>query len=90
MKTVPNRQFTEKLSTAILLQNCLKTPPDGGFSFDSMRKRIRVAAVADAVKPGGEICLEDADFATAVDAIQSTRWNVMDPHIIDFAAQFGL
>lgn len=53
-----------------------------------MRSRGRVDDALDT--SGSEIVLEDADYATAVEAIKATRWNQNEKHLIQFGEQFGL
>lgn len=94
MKNIQNITFKatstgEEITTATMLKGCLKVAPREGFDFPTMRGRMRVM---DAVEKSVDklIVLEDADFATAVQAIKDTRWTSLEPHLIKFAEQFGL
>jgi len=95
MKTTPNVTYKttpdgKPITTVSLLQDCLKSMPQGGFDFATIRARTRIADVLEKLKEGEEIKLEDADHAAAVEAIKGTRWVVADKHLIQFAEQFGL
>ena len=98
MKNIPNLQFSIKtdpnakgLATAAdLLKITLNHAPQGGFDFATMRKRSRLADALDKVKAGGDIKLEDADFATAKDCVGAYRWAAAHPDLIKFADLFGL
>lgn len=96
MKNIPNVTFNtgdEKnptTTTAKMLASCLESPPEKYFDFATIRAHNRVADVLDKVQDGGEIVLEDADYATALSAIKNTRWIKPGKHIIQFADQFGL
>lgn len=98
MKNIPNKIFpasgpeAKPTTVAELLEQCLTIPPQGGFDFTTMRARNRVSSALDAVKgkDGGEIALEDADYATAQEAIKATRWVKNDKHLLEFAGLFGL
>lgn len=56
----------------------------------TIRARNKVADIAEKVKPGEMILLEDADFATAQAAIKLVRWSKPDRYVIHFAEQFEL
>lgn len=105
MKTIPNLTFTIKAApdsdknatTADILRATLAQPPAptaenprGGFDFATMRARNRIADVLDKVKRGGEIKLEDADFAAAVQCVKDYRWPSAHPDFLKFAELFGL
>ncbi len=94
MKTIINKTFASLnngpvTTTSSLLKESLNFPPQGGFDFDTMRKRNRVAVAIEKAKDG-EIELEDADFETAVVAIKAVKWSVNAPHLLEFGEQFGL
>ncbi len=97
MKEIPNLTFQikdgpENHTTVSLLRACLVPAPQGGFDFATMRSRMKIEAVLDAVpKTGGaSIPLEDSDYATVVQLVQSYRWGIPSKDLIKFAEQFGL
>ncbi len=95
MKNVPNLTFTipsnpKPESTVSLLRICLQSQPQGGFDFNTMRKRMKVEAVLDSVKEGETLNLEDEYYEEAVRAIKETRWVSYGPHLVQFAELFGL
>ncbi len=90
MKEIPNKQFTETVTTVSLLTVCLNDPGKDGFDLPLLRSRDRVAKALDGLKAGDVIKLEDADYATAQNAIKAVRWATRDKHLITFAEQFGL
>ncbi len=99
MKTIPNVIFKIKESdakdaknstAAFLLKMCLAQPPPVGFDFSTMRARNRIADALDKSKPGGEIKLEDADFAAAVECVKSMKWGANHPDLLKFGELFGL
>lgn len=97
MKNIPNLTLNTgdkdnpTTTTAKMLSACLESGrPEHGFDFSVIRARNRVADVLEKVQDGGEIVLEDADYATAIESIKLTRWLKPSKHIIQFADQFGL
>lgn len=90
MKETPNVQFTEADSTASLLLTALNIPGKTGFDIPAIRARNRVIDVVSKVEKGGVITLEDADHATAQQAIREVRWASCEKHLITFAEQWGL
>lgn len=90
MKQIPNRRYTEVDTTATMLLVCLNFPPQGGFDLATIRARIKVADIAEKVKPEEMIVLEDADFATVQAAIKQVRWSKPDRYVLLFAEQFEL
>lgn len=103
MKTVPNVTFTLKAdgltpsTTASLLRLTLAQQPapspanpQGGFTFEIMRSRNRIADVIDKLKDGAPLKLEDADYANAVQCVRDMRWGTNHPDLLKFAEQFGL
>lgn len=90
MKEIPNRQFTETVSTASLLTVCLNDPGKEGFDLALLRARERVAKAIEGLKSGDVIKLEDADYLTAQNSIKGVRWATRDKHLLAFAEQFAL
>lgn len=96
MKEIPNTTFTIRVSeskqhtTASMLMLCLNNPPQGGFDLATMRARNRVADVVEKTPDGGEIKLEDSDYATAQDSIRGMRWGAAHKDILKFSELFGL
>ncbi len=95
MKTVPNPTFSIPLpggknaTAKDLLLLCIDNQPQGGFDLATQRARNRVAAVLEKTEDGAEIALEDADYATAQDAVKAMRWSGRHADIVKFAELFG-
>lgn len=96
MKSIANKEFSvsdgKTVTVAELLESCLSSPPTGGFDFATMRARLRVSSAMEPYKnvAGVDIQLEDADYATAVEAIKSTRWARYEKYLVEFGELFGL
>ena len=96
MKTTPNLTFQLKdsdgkpMTAAKFIALCLANPPPQGFDFATMRGRNRVADAIEKVKAGGEIKLEDADHAVAVEAVRQMKWGTSHKDILKFGELFGL
>lgn len=96
MKNIPNLTFEipapdkTNSTTASLLRACLAVPSDQGLSFNDMRSRLKIADLLEKLSEGGEIALEDADFATAVKVISAMKWTIPHKELVRFAEQFGL
>lgn len=90
MKEIPNKKFTETDSVVSLLKAALDTTPERGFEYAVMRARSRVDDAIKCVESGGVIKLEDADHATAVEAVKVCRWGKRDKFLIEFAELFGV
>lgn len=96
MKNIPNIPLTIELkpgevaTAATLLNLCLANPPPAGFDYAMMRARNRVSDAIDGLRVGDEIKLEDADYATAVEAVKTMRWAAKHKDILKFAELFGV
>lgn len=90
MKEVAIIKFTETDSTVTLLRSCLDATPERGFDRATLKARARVDAVLDALKPeDGIIKMEDADYATAVQATAAVRWVKREKYYNTFHDQFA-
>jgi len=75
-------------TTGGLLRACLYQMPQGGFTLDVQRKRLRVLeAVELAEKDSKDIKLEDADHDTAKECVRTMAWGVMSRGIVEFCDQ---
>lgn len=98
MKTIPNLSFalkaaegSDKNATLIdLLKMTLNVAPAGGFDFKTIRVRNRISDVLDKVADGGNIELEDADYAELRRCVESYRWGTPHPELLKLADAFGL
>jgi len=80
MRTIDQKSDGE-FSVAMLVKETAGMAPNG-MTLTQMRSRIRII---DAVEAAGEtkpISLEDADFSTLVDAINSMSWRVADKKLL--------
>ncbi len=97
MKTIPNIQTSlasdkeggPNACFSDLLKSSLNFAPQG-FSIELMRKRERVAKVIEKVAPGGDMVFEDADYATAQEAVKAVVWLKFHKDYIAFADAFGV
>jgi len=90
MKTIENkksdillRELGEKKATYFeLIHYCLNMTPQGGFTFDEMKKRLRIADAVNINKDSAE--LEDADFDKLKECLKLTRWISINHFLTDF------
>jgi hypothetical protein len=61
----------------------LNTPPQGGWTPDDMRKRLKVMSKLEDQKLGAKIKLEDAEFAELF-ACKDVRWKFMHKDVVAF------
>jgi len=61
---------------------CINNTPEGGFTPDEMRSRLRV--IDNLKSAETEIQIEDADFEKLKQCVNSMKWAVMDQDIVDF------
>lgn len=77
-----------------LIEECLNSPPQNGFTFEDFKKRARLDSAIARQKPGSDesspefIELEDYDFETLKSCVLQMRWNVRSYFIKDFLDQF--
>lgn len=90
MKEIPVLKFNEKDTTVVLLQTALDYLPKEGFTLPLIRARNKVADAIEKLKEGDTIKLEDADFATAQNAIREVRWSHRGKYLTQFADQFAI
>ena len=89
MKTFINKKteitFEGKPSGfANLAMIALNTPPQGGWTTDEMRKRIKVLTKLDKQELEAKIELEDAEFDTIHDCTKVLKWQFMHKDIVAF------
>ena len=100
MKTIPNKitKFPAPFPTEAkpnacfsdLLISVLDNPPREGFSPSVMRVRTKIVGALEAVPPGGEITLEDADYDTVVSALKAMPWRVRSLDLISLFDAMGI
>ena len=88
MVTIKNKSFSvsvgdkqQEVTYQELLLNAVRAVPQGGFSPEEMRARIRLLDVID---KKGPFKFEDADFAKLKPLINQARWVLLDKQVIDF------
>lgn len=93
MKTIPNELLLDtppsahnakghKLFVKDLILNALDMPPQGGFNRQNIKARARVEDAMKSIEAGDEIFLEDADYQTAKECIDSCGWASRGPHMV--------
>jgi len=90
MKTVENKTTSmlnekeKKITYADLIKVCLNKAPEGGFSPEEMRKRMRVFGPVSAAKDNGKIKLEDNDIETIKSCVSTMMWLSMHEELVKF------
>lgn len=72
----------QSMMYADLAKLCIDSPPQGGFTVDEMRKRLKIAERLDTAN--ARIELEDAEFDKLRELIGQYRWGLMHPDVIAF------
>ena len=91
MKTFQNKQLTinaKQSAYSELLLACVNNTPQGGFTVEEMRARNRIVDAVETSK-NGEISLEDADYAKALECVETMRWAVLDDQLVQFNDDFA-
>jgi len=65
-----------------LAKLCIDSPPQGGFTVDEMRKRLKIAERLD--EATARIELEDAEYEKLNELVSQYRWGIMHPDVIGF------
>ena len=89
MVTIKNKSFNvsvgdnqQEVTYQELLLNAVRAIPQGGFSPEEMRARIRLLDVIDKTTESFEF--EDADFAKLKPLVNQARWVLLDRQVITF------
>lgn len=101
MKKVENKQVVvgtdhegkeQHQSTAGLARACLYAMPQGGFTIEIQKRRIRVLDQIEVAEKNksNQIELEDADHDTLVECVKTMSWGILSKGIVEFSAQFGV
>lgn len=92
MKQLQNRrvEFTARgeaieATYVAFARSCLDNPPQGGFTLDEQRKRLRVLDALDGVAEDGVVVLEDGDAEKLQECVKAMRWAMMAKPILEFA-----
>lgn len=81
-ETEIKKSNTETLNYKELISAALNVVPQGGFSPEEIRKRLRVI---DALDKSNEVFeLEDADVETLKRCVKEMKWGVMHKNIVEF------
>lgn len=62
-------------STFVIVQNICSGSPQG-MNLTQMRSRIRILDALEAAKDAKDFRIEDADYSTLVEALNSTQWAI--------------
>lgn len=84
MKKLVNKEIEvagEKLTYAQLIINMLPSIPDGGLTYDEIKKRSRLENVLEKCVDLSEIVLEDADATYLEEFVTKLRYAVYDRKI---------
>ena len=94
MKSITNRSVVlvtkedgteDKATIGDLIKAVCRQTPEGGFTIEDVRARMRVVDAVDlAIKSDKAINLEDADHATLLACVQQMRWGILSKGIIEF------
>ena len=90
MKTIENRKTSIRVSEAEdkgasyfdLIMVCLNRTPQGGFTLEEMRRRLRVTDKLDPKKKSAD--LEDADFDKLKECVRGMIWGAMSKELVEF------
>lgn len=83
MKKIENKKVFEKEKYVDLLDTCNKQLPEGWFSVDEMRKRLKISDILeDKEKKAYEF--EDADFDTLKSLVNGMKWGILNKEVLDF------
>ena len=80
---IDDKEKKTNLGYADLAAIALNTAPQGGWTPDDMRKRIKVMSKLEKQKLGAKIKLEDAEFNTLFDN-KDVRWKFMHKDVVSF------
>lgn len=85
MKTLDNKRFllgTNEVQYSELIKTCLNNVPQGGFTPQEMKERMKILDVLETAN--GTIELEDADAKKMKDCVKQMKWGLLDKNLIEF------
>jgi hypothetical protein len=69
---------------ADLLKICVNwAAPEGGFTVEQMKERIRLSDVIEAW--WNELDFEDSDYTNLIQLVKETKWAIVNKEIIEFS-----
>ena len=71
------------MSYADLAKMSLNAPPQGGWTTDEMRSRIKITDKLEGIEAGIEVQLEDAEFKKVLEA-SKIKWKFMHKDIVAY------
>lgn len=90
MKTINDKEVQigkDKINYKELLKICVNTPPQGGYTPEDMKNRVKILSVIDS--SNGEMKFEDAEYNTLKECVNKSRWNVLAPELVEFIEYVG-
>lgn len=88
MKTLINKTIKvagNETNYKELIESALNQTPQGGFSFEEIRKRNKIQDVLD--KANGKMSFEDAEAENLKEIVNASRWIVRDKSIEEFGEE---
>lgn len=76
------REMPVKDTYGGLVAHCLNNPPQGGFTANSMRARMKILDKIEGAS--GMLTLEDSEAKELQSAVNAMRWNTMEAQILQF------
>lgn len=66
---------------ANLLSEIIKSTPENGFTFEAMKKHLRIDGKIDPKEK--KISLEDSDHDYLIELLKKQKWNILDIGIVE-------
>lgn len=79
---IENGQVIENATYKHLINKCLDTPPQGGWTTSVMRERITLQEKLNNAKK--EIEVNDNEFSVIKSCVIGAKWEFMHKNLIDF------
>ena len=73
-----------------LSKGSLNTPPQGGFTSEDMRSRIKVLGIIAERPVSDTLELEDADYEVYKNCVNAMKWAICDEAIVKFTDAVNL
>lgn len=83
-KSTEKNYVSKKATFADLALMCVRTPKEGGFGVEDMRKRFRIIDVLEGLGNTASAKLEDQDAALLNEVCTEFKWTAMHKDIIEF------
>jgi len=82
-KSTQKDLVTKPATYADLCLICVRTPKEGGFGVEDMRKRFRIIDALTDIKPTATVKLEDQDASLLQEVMTEFKWSNMHKDIIE-------